>query len=116
MCGSLIHDKHSHEPVLQNQCKCLMHIGLSLTTEDLSIRQRQQRGVQWVLSVSENGISPVHLIYYLRVHAVLLRDTIGKLVYNKESVFSDGMIFVVYLDVSDQLQSGCFYGGLTVDD
>lgn len=44
-----------------------------LTAGDFSVRERQQRGVQRMLSVSEDGIPPVHLLHDVRVHTVLLR-------------------------------------------
>lgn len=49
----------------------------SLTAGDLSIGERQKRGVQRMLSVSEDGVPPVHLLHYFWVDAVLLRGEQG---------------------------------------
>lgn len=45
----------------------------ALTAGDLAVRQRQERCVQRVLGISEDGVPPVHLLNYFWVHTVLLR-------------------------------------------
>lgn len=48
-------------------------VGLLLTAGDLSVRERQQRGVKRMLGVSKDGVPPVHLLDYVWVHTVFLR-------------------------------------------
>lgn len=46
-----------------------------LTAEaDVSVGQRQERGVQRVVGVTEDGVPLVNLLHHSRVQAVLLRN------------------------------------------
>lgn len=50
-------------------------VRVSLTAGDFPVRERQQRGVQGMLGVSQNGVPPVHLLHDFWVHAVLLQGS-----------------------------------------
>lgn len=59
-------------------CCCCCATCFGLTAEvGVAIRQRQQRRVQWVVAVAQNGVPPTDLLHYLWVQAVLLQTRRG---------------------------------------
>lgn len=95
--------------------------GASLTAGDLSVRERQQRGVQRMLGVSKDGVPPVHLLHDFWVQAVLLRGRNKRklTLYTQicaciETCAANGTLF--HLNVSDELQSWSFYWGFAFYD